>query len=415
MPRVERAQSAQQGAMKRCFAVIAAALLALLPALAAAQTKIVTLGASLQLTGSNANLGRYFRDGYQIAVDRINEQGGLTIGGDKYRLALEVRDNQSDINLGVQQYVQLLTREKVNFLLGPYSSDDALDDSTVAEKYQVPMVEGGGASGQIFERGYKYVFGTAPAADNYFGSTVEMMTKLDPRPKTVALIVADDAFDVAVAQGTRALAAKDDFEIVVDRQYSEHNSIFSPLLALVKAQSPDAILWGGHETGALDFIREAKSLDANAADLAAFTVGVPSADFRSALGKDAEYAFGMSPWLASPVLRDRWFGDGQQFAGLYQKRFGYEPDYHVASAVADVETFAFALEAAGTTDKEQVRDAIAKSDFESLYANVRYQPNGQIDLPQIVIQVQDGRVVPIYTDHFLGKPRYPVPSWAQRG
>ena len=62
-----------------------------------------------------------------------------------------------------------------------------------------------------------------------------------------------------------------------------------------------------------------------------------------------------------------------------------------------------------------MRDAIAKSDFESLYANVRYQPNGQIDLPQIVIQVQDGKVVPIYTDHFLDKPRYPVPAWAQRG
>ena len=79
-----------------------------------------------------------------------------------------------------------------------------------------------------------------------------------------------------------------------------------------------------------------------------------------------------------------------------------------------LETFAYALEAAGSLDREKVRDAIAKSDFECVYGPIRYQANGQIDLPQIVIQVQDGKIVPIYTDHFLNKPRYPVPAWNKR-
>ncbi len=398
----------------RC-AVLALALLVGMAASEAAETKTITLGASLQLTGASANLGRYFRDGYRIAVERINETGGLSIGGETYRLALKVLDNQSDINLGVQQYVELVTRDKVDFLLGPYSSNDTLDDSAVAEKYRMVMVEGGGASRQIFTRGYKYIFGTSPPADNYFGSTIEMMTKLDPRPKTLALIVADDAFDVAVAEGARALAAKDGFDIVLDKQYAEHSSDFSALLALVKAEAPDAILWGGHENEALTFIREAKSLNVNPRHLAALTVGVPSPDFRAALGKDAEYAFGMAPWLSSPLLRDKWFGDAQQFAQLFHQRLGYEPDYHAASGVAAVETFAHALESAGTLDMDKVRDAIVKGEFESIYATVRFDANGQIDLPQIVIQVQDGKVVPIYTDHFLNRPRYPVPAWNKRG
>jgi branched-chain amino acid transport system substrate-binding protein len=161
-------------------------------------------------------------------------------------------------------------------------------------------------------------------------------------------------------------------------------------------------------------MREAKSLDVHGRYLNSLTVGVPSHDFRTALGKDAEGVFGMTPWVISPVARDRWFGDGQQFAQLFQRRFTYEADYHVASAVADVETFAYALEAAGTLDREKVRDAIAKSDFESIYAPIRYQANGQIDIPQIVIQVENGQVVPIYSDHFLNKPNYPVPSWGKR-
>lgn len=389
-------------------------VLASSPGGARAAAKTVTLGAALQLTGNMANLGRYVRDGYKIAVDRINELGGITIGGTQYRLALKLLDNQSNVNLGVQQYVQLVTGDKVDFLLGPYSSNDTLDDSTVAEKYRVPMVEASGAARQIFSRGYKYVFGTSPPADDYFASTIEMMTKLDPRPKRVALVVADDAFDVAAAEGVRRRLAKDGFDLVLDRQYSEHNADFSAVLSLVKSKLPDAILWGGHETEALNFLRQAKALDVNPKGLAALTVGVPSADFRHALGKDANYVFGMTPWLPSPLLEDKWFDDGQKFAALFHRRFGYEPDYHVASAVAAVETFAVALEKAGSLDREKVRDALAKSDFESLYARIHFAADGQINLPQIVVQVQHGKLVPIYTDHFLNKPIYPVPAWDKR-
>jgi branched-chain amino acid transport system substrate-binding protein len=66
------------------------------------------------------------------------------------------------------------------------------------------------------------------------------------------------------------------------------------------------------------------------------------------------------------------------------------------------------------TDTERLREAVAQSDFESLYATMRFPSDGQIDLPQIVVQVQDGQVVPIYTDHFLNKPRYPAPGWSNR-
>ena len=406
--------------MKKLLAVLAAAMSAAFSvamassAVAADSSKTVTLGASLQLTGADANLARYFRDGYLIAVERINQQGGVHIGDEAYRFALKILDNQSNINLGVQQYVQLITRDKVDFLLGPYSSSHTISESSVAEKYRVPMVEGGGAAKQIFGRGYRYIFGTAPPAEHYFSSTLAMMTKLDPRVHTLALLTADDAFDVAVRAGTTVLAQQIGVDVIVDQVYPEQTPNFTSILALVKSKSPDAILLGGHEAETLNFMREAKSLNVSGRYLTSLTVGVPSHDFRVALGKDAEGVFGMTPWVTSPVMRDRWFGDGQQFEQLFRNRFRYEPDYHVAAAVAAVETFAYALEAAATLDREKVRDAIAKSDFESVYATIRYPADGQIDIPQIVIQVENGQVVPIYTDHFLNKPDYPVPAWGKR-
>ncbi|HWE76434.1 MAG TPA: amino acid ABC transporter substrate-binding protein [Stellaceae bacterium] len=379
-----------------------------------AQTNNITLGTAVQLTGKDANTGRYYRDGYQFAIDKINEKGGITVGGKKYNLKLDILDNQSDTNLDVQLYTKLITQDKVDFLLGSYSSAVVLVDTSVAEKFEMPMVQGGGAASQIFSRGYKWVFGTLPRAEDYFSSTIAMMRELNPKPKTVALITADDAFDVSVAQGTRELLKKAGLETVLDQQYAANSSDFSSVLTLMKSKSPDVVLWGGLLSEVLNSIRQAKSLNVSAQDLTSFTVGVPTADFRKALDKDAEDAFGMTPWVPTGALKDDYFGDDKTFNKAYIAKFGYEPDYHAASAAADVEVYAKAIAKAGSLDKAKVRDAIAASDFSSLYAHVKFASNGQIDVPQIAIQIQDGKVVPVYGEKIINKPRYPVPSWDKR-
>ncbi|MGE5217304.1 MAG: amino acid ABC transporter substrate-binding protein [Chloroflexota bacterium] len=374
----------------------------------------IELGASVQLTGQFANTGRYYRDAYQFAVDKINAAGGVKIGRGKEQLTLKILDNQSDVNLSVRQYVQLVSQDKVNFLLGPFASDFTLADSAISEKYSIPMIEGGGASDQIFSRGYKYIFGTLPPASDYFQSTLDLMVQLKPAPKSVALLYADDAFDVSVAAGTRKAIGKTSIKLAVDQRYSSKASDFNSTLSLIKSQGVEAILVAGHETEILNFIRQSKTLNVNP-KLYAFTVGVPSADFRAALAQDANFAFGMTSWVRSSAMKDDYFGDAEQFAAEYQKRFGYEPDYHAASAVAVVEAFAKAIESANSLDPAKVREAIARVDFDSLYGRVRFNAVGQINLPQTVVQIQNAKLVPVYGPKgLIGKPLYPMPEWGKR-
>ena len=374
----------------------------------------IELGASVQLTGQFANTGRYYGDAYQFAVDKINAAGGVKLGNSREKLSLKILDNQSDVSLSVRQYVQLVSQDRVNFLLGPFASDFALADSAISEKCNIPMIQGGGASDQIFSRGYKYIFGTLPPASDYFQSTVDLMTQLNPAPKTVALLYADDAFDVSAAEGTIKSITKASLKVVVYERYSSKASDFNSLLSLIKNQNAEVILVAGHETEILNFIRQAKTLNVNP-KLYSFTVGVPSADFRSALGRDADYAFGMTSWLPSPTLKDDYFGNAEQFANEYKKRFGYDPDYHAASAVADVEAFVKAIEAANSLDPAKVRDAIARSDFESLYGRIRFNAAGQINLPQTVVQIQKGKLVAIFDQKgIVEKPLYPMPEWGKR-
>ena len=381
---------------------------------AATQAPTIVLGASIQLTGPVANTGRYYRDAYQIAVDQINAAGGVKIGGVPHQLALKIYDNQSDVNLSVRQYTQLVTQDKVNLLLGPFASNFALADSAVAEKYKVPMVQGGGASDQIFSRKFKYIFGTLAPASNYFGSTVDMLKALKPVPASVALLYADDAFDVSVAQGTRPLLKSAGLQVAMDERYSTNATDFASLLSQIKSKKVDAVLVAGHETEILNFVRQAKSL-AVAPKLYSFTVGVPSEDFRKALGADADYAFGMTAWLPSATLKDRWFGDAEQFAQAYKAKYGYDPDYHAASGVADVQALVQAMESANSLDPQKVRDALAKTRFDSLYGPIAFNAQGQIDLPQVVIQVQGDKLAEVYgAKGFITQPKYPMPAWDAR-
>jgi len=387
---------------------------AFLLALPTAYAQDIQLGASLQLTGASANIARYYRDGYALAIDRVNAGGGVKVGGQSRKLALKILDNQSDVNLSVRQYGQLVTQDKINLLLGPYESGYVLATSSVAEKYEVPMLHGGGASDQIYSRGYKYIFGVLPVASRYFASTVEAMTKLNPAPKSAALLFADDAFDTAVANGTRKQLVAAGLEVKLDERYSSNATDFGSLLARIKSLAPDAVLVAGHEAEILNFIRQAKSNDVNP-KLFAFTVGVQSDDFRKSLGADADYAYGMTSWLPVASSKDALFGDAAKFAEIYKARFGYEPDYHGAAAAAAVEGFAKAIESAGTDEPKAVRAAIAKLDFGTQYGRIRFSPVGQVDLPQVVIQLQKGKLVPVYGEAgFMAKPLYPTPPWKQR-
>jgi len=201
---------------------------------------------------------------------------------------------------------------------------------------------------------------------------------------------------------------------VMDERYSTNATDFNSLLSQIKSKNADVVLVAGHETEILNFVRQAKSL-AVAPKLYSFTVGVPSEDFRKALGKDADYAFGMTAWLPSASLKDRWFGDAQQFAKEYKARFSYDPDYHAASGVADVEALVQAMENAGSIEPKKVRDALAKIKFESLYGPIAFDVHGQIDLPQVVIQVQGSDLVEVFgAKGFVKQPKYPMPAWSAR-
>lgn len=374
----------------------------------------IVLGAAVSQTGKYAREGKFYVDAYQMVVDAINKAGGVKVGGKAYKLELKMYDDQSDPNLSARLYTRLVTSDKVNFLLGPYSSGITIPASSVAEKYEIPMIQGGGASEKIFDRGYKYIFGTLPKAEYYFQSAIESVVKMNPPVKTAALLYSNEAFDRSVAEGTRQWLREQKVEKVYDEEYQPATQDFTSILAVIKSKNPDLILLAGHVENSLNFIRQAQAADVSP-KMWVFTVGPPTADFRKTLGKVADYAYGVTPWLEDMEVGGEIFKSAREFGKQFKERFGYEADYHVASGAADVLAYKFAIEKANSLDPKKVRDALANLDVETLYGRVKFEPTGQIAMAQVLIQIQEGKVVPVYVaGKFTAKPLYPMPKWSER-
>ncbi len=387
-------------------------LLAAPPAFAA-EKNVIKLGCAIAFTGKDSRTGKYYVDSYKYAVDKINEAGGVKVGGKSYKLELKFYDDKSDPTESSRLVEKLLAEDKVNFLLGPYTSGITIPDSIVARRYRVPMIEGGGASGKIFDKGNKYIFGTLPPAGDYFASTLEFLKKQTPFAKKLAILYADDKFDVSVGEGTKAKAPEMGFDVVLYEKYAEGTSDFSSILTKIKSEGVQAVLVAGHTEESINFVTQAKELNVSPYYLG-LTVGPTEADFRKALGKDADYIYGVASWSPQMKFQGSIFKSNEEFVKDFEARLGYDPDYHAASAIADIAVYKDAIERAGSLDREKVRDAIAKTDLQTIYGRVRFSPNGQIKGSSVVLQNLNGEISQVYPSLGGTKAVYPIPPWNKR-
>ena len=131
----------------------------------AATDDTIVLGAAVSLTGKYSTNGKNTKDGYDLAVNVINDKGGIKVGDKPYKLKVVYYDDESTSARGAQLVERLIGQDHVDFVLGPYSSALTKAIAPVTEKYKMPMVEGNGADRDLFKQGYKYLFAVLNTSD----------------------------------------------------------------------------------------------------------------------------------------------------------------------------------------------------------------------------------------------------------
>ena len=240
----------------------------------------------------------------------------------------------------------------------------------------------------------------------------------------MALIYPDAIAGRAIAQGAIELAKKKGLQVVFADAYPEGNTDFSAILTKVRTANPDVLGGATHFEDAVAITRQMKALNVNPL-MYGLTVGVDSLKFYEALGRDAEFVYGATPWVPElvelraggliPIARQ--YPGVREFVESYKREFpGADSSYHSAAGYGGCEILVEAIRRAGSLDSERLREAILKIDRNTVFGGFRVDRDGlQIAHKMLMFQWQDGKKVIVWPEELApGKPRFPTPPWSQR-
>lgn len=368
----------------------------------------MTLGASLSLTGELAREGQLTKEGYQLCQQKVNDAGGVDVGGKKVKLNITYQDDTSTPDVAAQLADQF-NDKGIKLILSSYGSANVEAQAAVIERNGQVMADSSGANNEIFNKGYQRTFAVLSPATEYASSIIKGIDELaSPKPKSIAILSADDGFSKTVTQGAAATAKKLGFDVVATEYFPAGATDVSAALNKIKSKKPDVIIGSVHVEEGVAIVKQAKELGISPAGIGE-TVAPPTPDFAKSLGAAANGVLGSSQWTETTKGEDKYFGTAKQYAEDIQSAFGHAPDYHDAEASAACLALVLAAEKAGSTDADEVRDALAKLDTESFFGRIKFDQTGQnVYKPMSVIQIQDGKVLTVWpTDSAQSKLIWP--------
>jgi branched-chain amino acid transport system substrate-binding protein len=364
----------------------------------------IRIGASLSLTGTYAKLGKNQHEGYQLCEKDLNAKGGLL--GRKVQFV--VYDDQSMPATAVRLYEKLITEDKVDAIMGPYSSPVTEAAVNVTEKYKKVMVAPLAATTSIFKKGRKYIFMVISPAEVYLEGLVDMAAKRGL--KTVAVVNEDTLFSKAAASGAVELAKKRGLQVVYTEAYPKGNTDFSALLTKLKATNADVLAAATYFDDAVALTRQMKELNVNP-KMYGVTVGGDLPEFYDTLKQNAEYIYGATQW--EPTLP---YPGNQEWFDAYKKEFGHDPSYHSAAGYAGCVIYAEAAKRANSLDADKVREQLLKLETRTIFGDYKVDTDGfQVAHKMVTFQWQKEKKATVWPDELAkAKPLFPTPPWTSR-
>ena len=384
----------------------------------AAECGEIVIGSAISLTGKYATNGVHAQNGYEYAITKIKEAGGVKIGDKCYNFKVIYYDDESKGDRGATLAERLISQDKVQFMLGPYSSGMTKAIAPVTEKYKIPMVEAEGASRSLFNKGYKYLFAVLSTSEQYLASAISLAAekaKESGRSVSsvkVAIAVENDPFSLDIRAGVSEDAAKLGMKVVIDEKLPRDLSDMSAILTKVKLLKPDVLIVSGHSKGAATAVRQIGEQNIKVPMIA--ITHCEAADVTGKFGDAANDFLCSTQWSETLSYKDPLFGSAAQyekgFKAAYPEYAEKKVPYQTAQASAAVYVYMDAFQRAGSMDKEKVRDALSATDMKTFYGGIKFSAAGNnIAKPMVLRQIQDGKynvVAPSeFASHKLNWPR----------
>jgi branched-chain amino acid transport system substrate-binding protein len=361
--------------MKPIIGLILAAMLAL----TSASAQEIKVGEFASLTGGNASFGIASHNGTALAVDEINEGGGVL--GKQIKLLTE--DDRSAAGEPATILRKLISSDKVIAILGEVASSKSLEAAPIAQENKVPMISPASTNPKVTEIG-DYIF-RACFIDPFQGTVMSKFALSKGFKKVAVLTDEKQDYSLGLAHFFVEDFTKNGGEIVKEQSYSSGDKDFRAQLTSLKAAHPDAIFLPGYYAEVALIARQARQLGIKAPFMGGD--GWDGDSLLPVAGKSLDGSFFSSHFSAEnqdPVVQD--------FLKRYTAKFGKAPDNMSALGYDSAKVLASAIKRAGTTDGPALRDAIAATkDFPGVTGKISLDEHRNANKPAVVQTIADGK------------------------
>lgn len=381
--------------MHRRKVLMGLAATVLAPAIVRAQeANELKIGAPLPLTGALAPEGNKQKRGYDLWVSEVQKAGGFQVGDRRIPVRIIYSDYQSATPRAVQACDQLVTQQGVHALFSPFGSGAAKASSAISERYRVPMIAPTASSREVFDQGFKYLFGTFTPNETLTEPLADMVLAKARDIKRVAVFSRNDLLPLALSAEMKKSATKRGLEVVFDEKFAIGSLDFATALTQMRGKDPQWVFVGGYVNDLVQVRTQMRDLGLKPSVLT-MIAGPAYQEFTQALHAAAENISSAAWW--HPAVRYNGtdiFGKTEDFVAKFQAMYGALPDYIEASAAAAGAILQLAASKAGSLGGPALRDALAGLDAMTFYGPISFGPTGQIEkLTPPVFQIQDGKPI----------------------
>jgi branched-chain amino acid transport system substrate-binding protein len=363
----------------------------------------------LPLTGSQAKFGEIEKGSYEIAQQEINAKGGIK----GRKIVLEFEDSQGKPEVSRAIAEKLIDVKKQPIIFGEYSSSCSKAIAAVAEERKIPYMVVTGATDDITQQNYKYVFRMNPT-NAYYSSGMISFFKEVVKPTSIAILYESSDFGTSGADDMVKQAEKFPMKVLVKEKYEKGAVDFKPILSKVKSERPDVIYMVSYVMDAALLMKQIKELRIDAKLFAGGAAGFAIPEFIQSAREAAEYVVTATLWSPQVV-----YPGAKEFAEKYKKLYKDYPSYHGAEAYSALYIIKDVLTRAKSWAPDDIRVAMKATNMTTAFGPIKFDDKegytNQNFMDTLVMQVINGQHETIWPLKYASKKYiFPIPRWRDR-
>jgi branched-chain amino acid transport system substrate-binding protein len=363
----------------------------------------------LPLTGTNAKFGEIEKRSYEIALEEINAKGGIK----GKNIFLEFEDSQGKPEVSRSIAEKLIDVKKQPVIFGEYSSSCSKAIAAVAEERKTPYLVVTGATDDITQQKYKYVFRMNPTNAYYASGLISFFNEV-VKPTSIAILYESSDFGTSGAEDMVKQAERFPMKVLVKEQYEKGAVDFKPILSKVKAVKPDVIYMVSYVMDAALLMRQIKELRIDAKLFAGGAAGFAIPEFIQSAKEAAEYVVTATLWSPQVV-----YPGAKEVAEKYKKLYKDYPSYHGAEAYSALYIIKDVLTRAKSWTPDDIRVAMKATNMMTAFGPIRFEDKegytNQNFMDTLVLQVVNGQHETIWPQKYASKKYiFPIPRWRDR-